>query len=141
MNHTHLHSRRPRSDMAQEIGTRIRERRDALGLTVAEVSRALGLSNGAVSQYETGRAVPKQEKIEALAEVLGTSPEWLMTGHEPEHLGYAQNAAEIRMLALMRRIPARLHPIVLAAVKGIADVEPSPGGQTARARRGDRSPS
>lgn len=121
MNQTHLHSRRPRSDKAEEIGGRIRERRDALGLTAAEVSRAIGLTKGAVSQYETGRATPKQDKIEALAEALGTSPEWLMTGHEPEHLGYAQTGAEIRILALMRKIPARFHPIVLAAVKGIAD--------------------
>ncbi|GBQ31136.1 helix-turn-helix domain-containing protein [Gluconacetobacter sacchari] len=129
MNQTHLHSRRPRSDKAEEIGARIRERRDILGLTVAEVSRAIGLTKGAVSQYETGRACPKQEKIDALAEVLGTSREWLMTGHEPEHLAYAQNAAELRILALMRKIPADLYPFLLAAVKGIAEACPIGGSE------------
>ncbi|GEB38339.1 hypothetical protein GLI01_23740 [Gluconacetobacter liquefaciens] len=121
MNQTHLHRRRPRSERAPEIGARIREKRDLLGLTTRELGEAAGLTHGAITQYETGRASPKKERLEGLAQALGTSIEWLLTGHDPEILASAQNKLELDLLALIRKIPTDQRPIVLAAMKGIAE--------------------
>lgn len=121
MNETHLHRRRPRSERAPEIGARIREKRDLLGLTTKELGQAVGLTHGAITHYETGRASPKKESLEGLAQALTTSVEWLLTGHDPEILATAQNKLELDLLALIRKIPTDQRSVVLAAVKGVAE--------------------
>lgn len=92
-----------------------------LGLSTCDQGRSIGVTANAVTQYETGRAVPKQERLDALSKALGTSTEWLLTGHESERLAYAQNRLELDLLALIREIPAELQKVVLAAVKGVAE--------------------
>lgn len=48
---------------AHELGRRLRERRDALGLPASEVARAAGCSAQYLSQVETGRKVPANGRL------------------------------------------------------------------------------
>jgi transcriptional regulator with XRE-family HTH domain len=53
------------------IGTRIQTARQALGLTLAEVGSALGVTRQYVYAWETGRRNPGPKHLAKLAEVLG----------------------------------------------------------------------
>lgn len=126
---TSTRQRRPRTELATDVGARIKLKREMLGLSTGDLGRSIGVTANAVTQYETGRAVPKQERLDALVKALGTSTEWLLTGHEPERLAYAQNRLELDLLALIREIPEEQRPVVLAAVKGVAEAARRKRGQ------------
>jgi transcriptional regulator with XRE-family HTH domain len=55
------------------LGSRIRSRRKAAGLTLAEVAERAGLSLPYVSNLERGRGNPTLEALEALSTALETS--------------------------------------------------------------------
>ena len=67
------------SDLQQcEMGTRIRTRRTALGLTQEDLAAKLGLQTSAIAKYESGRVVNiKQSTLFRMADVLGCSPSFL----------------------------------------------------------------
>lgn len=56
--------------------------RDERGLTDYKVSKLSGVNQSTFSDWKSGRSVPKQQKLEKIAEVLGVSLEYLMTGKE-----------------------------------------------------------
>ena len=43
-----------------------------------DLSKASNISRGALSQYLSGKVIPKQDKISILANALMVSPAWLM---------------------------------------------------------------
>ncbi len=53
------------------LGTRIRARRTALGLTLAEVAERAGLSNQYMSNLENGHRSPSLAALRAIAAALG----------------------------------------------------------------------
>ncbi|MFQ8983728.1 MAG: helix-turn-helix domain-containing protein [Evtepia sp.] len=55
-----------------EIGTIIRSRRAARGLTQAQVAQALGVTATAVSKWERNASLPEITLLPALARLLGT---------------------------------------------------------------------
>ena len=57
--------------MASDIGKNIRAIRDALGLTGAQVSRAIGLSRPYYTQLEGGTRRLSAENVRKIADVLG----------------------------------------------------------------------
>ncbi|MCF7673307.1 cupin domain-containing protein [Bacillus subtilis] len=71
----------------EEIGFRIRSRRQALGLTLGDMSAASGLSTGALSQIERGMVSPTVRTLYTIADVLSMSPAQLI---DPE--GFATAA-------------------------------------------------
>ncbi|MFV0308540.1 MAG: helix-turn-helix domain-containing protein [Desertimonas sp.] len=67
----------------RELGAAVRSRRRQLGLTLGDVAERTGLSVPFLSQIETDFATPSLTSLFAVAEVLATSPERLLTGPEP----------------------------------------------------------
>ena len=61
-----------------DLGKKIRRYRDGLGLTQAELASKLGLTYSSVSQWESGRAVPRTPVIRQLADLFGTTVSELM---------------------------------------------------------------
>jgi transcriptional regulator with XRE-family HTH domain len=61
-----------------DIGERLRVVRKKHGLTQVELAARLGVSQTAISDYESGRTKPRHEKLVALASVLGTSTDELV---------------------------------------------------------------
>jgi len=53
-----------------EIGVRVRQLRDSLGLTQAEIAKATSLSDGQVSKLERNKHDPSLQTLRALAAVL-----------------------------------------------------------------------
>lgn len=60
------------------LGRAIRDRRTALGLTLAEVSVKSGLSPFTINSYEHGRRLPSLEALDAVATALGLSARELL---------------------------------------------------------------
>lgn len=68
-----------------ELGSAVRERREALGMTQAQLAQAAGLRQPAVARFEAGGTMPTLPLLERLAEALGLR---LRVGFEPlDHAG------------------------------------------------------
>ena len=67
------------------IQERIKNRRLELGMTLREVSIKLGIAESSVSRYETGNIAHMGiDKLKALADVLQTTPSYLMGWEEAD---------------------------------------------------------
>lgn len=69
---------------------RIRELREAEGITQTALASRMGVSRQAVNQWETGTVWPSAQILPALAAALGCSIDELYT--EPEDAGGASSA-------------------------------------------------
>lgn len=62
-----------------EIGTRIRQRRKALNISVVDVAAYTGLSKATIHRYESGDIKDiKLPTIDAIASILDVNPAWLI---------------------------------------------------------------
>ncbi len=96
-------------DERREIAKRIRGLRQTQGQTLKWVSDATGISLSHLSEVERGQSSVSGEKLAKLAEVLGATSDYLLTGrgaaegHIPE--GLAQAAEELHLsFAQTRRL-------------------------------------
>jgi transcriptional regulator with XRE-family HTH domain len=63
------------------IGHRLREAREARGLTQVDVAARTGIRQATISKFEKGQiGEPGAQKIAALAQALDVSMEWIITG-------------------------------------------------------------
>lgn len=65
------------------LAGRIREARLAAGLTLEAVAVALGCTDSAISQWESGRTKPSPRRLGEFAQLVGSVPAWIKTGVEP----------------------------------------------------------
>lgn len=61
---------------------RIQQKLDEKHLRQADIARATGKSTAAVAKWLKGDNVPKTESLKQIAQLLGTTDEWLLTGKE-----------------------------------------------------------
>ena len=64
------------------LGQRIRKRRQALKLTQQQVAKSLGLTSQHLSAVEQDKRAPSLNTLAKLAEELGVSIDYLLTGRE-----------------------------------------------------------
>lgn len=63
----------------EEVGKRIKERRNELGISAVDLAERLGLSKATIHRYENGDIKNiKLPILEAMAEVLKVDPLWLV---------------------------------------------------------------
>lgn len=80
-----------------EIGERIKQLRLAKQWTIKELALKAGMSAGYLSEVERGGSALSGEKFGALAKLLGTTVDFILTGTgEPEQAG-----AEVRIPAAL----------------------------------------
>jgi Zn-dependent peptidase ImmA (M78 family)/transcriptional regulator with XRE-family HTH domain len=63
-----------------DIGAAIRRHRDAVGMTVIQLARHLGISRNTLANYESGRTEPTASELVRLAEALGCTVQDLLGG-------------------------------------------------------------
>lgn len=63
---------------SQVVGERIRERRNAAGLSQAELGRRTGVSQQSVAQWEKGVNLPEGARLTTLANELGVTVDELL---------------------------------------------------------------
>ena len=64
------------------LGERIRQRRNKLKVTQQELAQALGMTPQHISAIEQGKGAPSLGILPKLAEELGVSVDYLLTGKE-----------------------------------------------------------
>lgn len=69
--------------IVEEIGIRIKKKRQSLDITLKQVAESIGVQEATVQRYESGtiKNIP-YEKIELLSEALKCSPAYLMGWEE-----------------------------------------------------------
>ena len=67
---------------AMTIGDRIFERLKEIGMTQKDFSEKTGISQSTISEWKSKRTNPTSEKIMVICQVLGVTPEWLLSGIE-----------------------------------------------------------
>jgi transcriptional regulator with XRE-family HTH domain len=65
-----------------EISKRIKDTREARGMTASEVARLVGVTPTAVWNWEKNSITPRRPALEQIAKVLGVSMPFLLTGKE-----------------------------------------------------------
>jgi transcriptional regulator with XRE-family HTH domain len=68
--------------MNQEIGERLRECRQALGLSQAALAESTGSAKTTIQQYERGDSIPGGRFLRAL-HAMGVNVNWLLSGIGP----------------------------------------------------------
>ena len=71
-------------DEALALGTRIRERRRALGLSLVRLAAMTNLSHPFLSQVERGHARPSVTSLQRIATALGVDAGWLFTADDDD---------------------------------------------------------
>jgi transcriptional regulator with XRE-family HTH domain len=64
------------------LGERIRKRRQLMKLTQQELGKALGLTSQHISAIEQDKRTPSLASLAKIAEELGVSVDYLLTGQE-----------------------------------------------------------
>lgn len=62
--------------------------RDDQGLKDADVVKATGITKSTFSDWKSGRSKLKQDKLQKIADFLGVSVDYLMTGEEKDRKYY-----------------------------------------------------
>lgn len=77
-----------------KIGRFVAECRKGKGLTQAKLAEALGITDRAVSKWETGKSMPDASLMLPLCEILGISVNELLSGERIEMENYSKIAEE-----------------------------------------------
>jgi Zn-dependent peptidase ImmA (M78 family)/transcriptional regulator with XRE-family HTH domain len=62
------------------VGERLRESREAMGLTMTSLADLLGVSKQAISQYEKGQDTPRAEVLDRICKLFRHEPHFFLTG-------------------------------------------------------------
>jgi transcriptional regulator with XRE-family HTH domain len=105
------------------LGKRIKELRLARGLTHEDLALSLGLSQGAISQWESGATSPRGKNRKALADLLVVSEASLFSDVAPEFQPAREPSAEeiLEIFIQGSKIPDEKKELLIAVVR--ADLE------------------
>ncbi len=73
------------NEKLNSIGKRIEERRKELGLTQKQLGDSLGITDKAISKWESDKGMPDIAYIASLAKELNTTTDYLLTGSGDNH--------------------------------------------------------
>lgn len=72
-----IYSEKPDLDT---MGGRLSRARDAVGLSVAQLARRLGVKSSTIQAWESDRSQPRANRLAMLAGVLNVSLSWILYG-------------------------------------------------------------
>lgn len=104
-------------EKAIAVGGRIRVLRDKKGLSDKDLGDMVKFTRNAVTQWETGRAMPRPDTLQAIARALDTSVEWLLAGDDQAEIARAHTTSELEMLRAFREVPEAQKGILIAAAR------------------------
>ena len=103
-----LEKNQPRKRWFSVLGARIAALRRNAGLSQAELAGRLQISPSALGMYEQGRREPSAQMLVALAQVLGVSTDYLLTGiPAPDRMDELHRMLLSRITSADRRLEGR----------------------------------
>ena len=88
------------------MGNYLTKRRKELGLTMKQVADAVGVSEGTVSRWESGAiANMRRDRIQDLAIVLKTSPNFIMTGEKENINTFIPSISNLVLMPKTKKVP------------------------------------
>lgn len=112
------------------LGRRIGELRRRKGWSQRDLATRVGTTAGLVGKYERGIYEPRASLVRRIAEELGATTDFLITGHEP---GTVPDARLRRLLPVLEHLPGELRLLVAEFLECVV--------QTSQALRPARKPS
>lgn len=122
-------------------GDRIKERRLALGLTLEELGKKVGVGKSTVRKWETGYiANMRRDKIAKLADALGVSPLYIMgieETDEPDVVDFLQHFSERqkptdnlqKLMDLASQLPDSDLSVLISTARSLLDLRKSQDAQ------------
>lgn len=90
--------------LMNEIGTRIRLRRNELNITQTQIHKETGISSGNLSGIESGKVLPSSLALIGLSKALKCSIDWILTGNEFLSETEFSNNREIELISNFRKL-------------------------------------
>ncbi|RIJ76659.1 helix-turn-helix domain-containing protein [Nakamurella silvestris] len=117
------------ADLAQAVGSRVRELRRGRGLSLSELARQAGLGKGTLSELESGRRNPTLETLYALSAPLGVGLAGLIAEHVDTKAGISVDGygASTVLLDVVTAAEASTEIYRLTILPGPRHVSPSHG--------------
>lgn len=99
----------------------LRARRKECGLTMKHLGELVGVSESAISQYETGKRQASYEVQLKLAEVLNCSIDYLLRGSEDEKIPtpVIRDGNDEEFIRLFSLLDAQAKKLIISQIKGI----------------------
>lgn len=108
------------------IGQRMQRLREEDGMTQEEMGEKLGVSQGTVSQWESGKRVPGGEAVKAMAELFDTTADFILgiVDEEIKLVPYFRGLKEEEELLMQAyaQLTGRQKRIVEELVSSLADM-------------------
>lgn len=108
------------------IGQRMQRLREEDGMTQEELGEKLGVSQGTVSQWESGKRVPGGEAVKAMAELFDTTADFILgiVDEEIKLVPYFRELKEEEELLMQAyaQLTGRQKRIVEELVSSLADM-------------------
>ena len=100
---------------------RLKQLREAKGLTQLRLAMELNVSQETISGYEIGKAVPPAEMLVKLADVLDSSVDYILSRTDIKSTLRASelNEQETEILAILRKQPQDKRTFVYDMIKGL----------------------
>lgn len=98
------------------VGSRMKERREALGMTQVQLADLLGVTKGAIGNYETGANSPKASILYKVFEVLKCDANYLFQDEMRGSMEDNLNPQEIDIIKKYRALDERGRSAVMAVL-------------------------
>lgn len=98
------------------VGSRMKERREALGMTQVQLAALLGVTKGAIGNYETGANSPKASILYKVFEVLKCDANYLFQDEMRGDMENNFNPQEIDIIKKYRALDERGKSAVMAVL-------------------------
>lgn len=100
---------------------RLKQLREAKGLTQLRLAMELNVSQETISGYEIGKAVPPAEMLIKLADALDSSVDYILGRTDTKSTLRASelNEQEAEMLSILRKQPEDKRTFVFDMIKGL----------------------
>lgn len=94
------------------------------GMTPYKIHKLTGISQSTFTAWKQGISTPKHEKLKKIADCLGVSVDYLMTGEEKEKtppVGEVLTEGELNIVKLYRSLSKEKQPMVDSLVKFVVN--------------------
>ena len=94
------------------------------GMTPYKIHKLTGISQSTFTAWKQGISTPKHEKLKKIAECLGVSVDYLITGEEKEKtppVGEVLTEGEQTLIDLYRMVPEDKQKLILSMIQAVID--------------------